>query len=297
MNLTSPQAFTGMRTEATPQGSNIANNVTVGKGNTPAALASATKFITFDALIQGSTADLVVDISDLDSTGTTAWTAGTAQVETATAAGTIGTAGNAEVVFTAADVTGSPITLSVAVAASATASEWADTVRTALAANTAISTYYTISGSGADIVATHKGTIQHTIQGTSTPAYPANDATLNISLDNDTCTGITTAATSANTTAGVASAGVYAPALDGKDFEGIATGGATAVYGVYIGNATATGGDGVTITQSTVLADYLVPAQGVFQAHDPAGGLDTSDITVEAENSGPCIVEFVIACA
>ena len=295
MDLSSQQSFCGLVTTATPRASNVTNNVKVGKDNEAKQLSSATTFVTFDAIVAGAASDLVIDVSDLDSTGTTAWSAGTAQVETATAAGTIGTAGNAEVIFTAADVTGSPVTLSVADAASDTASDWAEKVRTALAANTAISEFYTISGAGTSIVATHKGSVQYTIQGTSTPVYPANDATLNISLDNDTCTGITTAATSADTTAGVASSGVYVPALDGNDFEGIATGGATSVYGLYISNSTASGGDGVTITQSTVLVDYLVPAQGVFQAVDPAGGLSVADITIEPENAGPCLVEVVIA--
>jgi hypothetical protein len=295
MDLTSPQAFHGLKTEATPQAANISNNVTIGKGNAPKALSSATTFVTCDAIINGATSDFVLDLSDLDSTGTTAWTAGTAQVETATVVGTITTAGNAEVIFTAADVTGSPITLSVAVADSDTASQVATKIRADLTANTAISTYYTIGGSGADITATHKGTVQYTIQGTSTPVYPANDATLNISIDNDTCAGLTTAATSTDTTAGVASAGVYVPALDGNDFEGIATGGASNLYAVYIGNSTASGGDGITITQSTVLTDYLVPAQGVFQATDAAGGLDINDITIEPENAGPCLVEVVLA--
>lgn len=295
MDLASPQAFSGLVTGATPRGSNVSNNVKIGKDNNTQPLSGATTFVTFDAIIQGSASDLVLDVSDLDSTGTTAWSSGTAQVETATAAGTITAAGNAEVIFTSADVTGSPVTLSVAVANTDTASQWAEKVRAALAANTAISEFFTISGTGTSIVATHKGTLQHTIQGVSTPAYPANDATLNISLDNDTCTGITAAPTSDNTTAGVASSGVYVPGLDGNDFEGIPTGGATSVYGVLIKNSTATGGDGVTVTQGAVLADYLVPAQGSLQSSDPAGGLDASDITIEPENSGPCVVEVVIA--
>lgn len=117
---------------------------------------------------------------------------GTAQVETATAVGSIGVAGagNATVVFTSANLTGSPITLSVAVANSDTPSLWAAKVRTALRANSVIASRFIISGSGASIIATDR-------------IKAANDATLNISLDNGTCTGITTAASSANTTAGI----------------------------------------------------------------------------------------------
>jgi hypothetical protein len=114
-----------------------------------------------------------------------------AQVETATAAGTITGAGNAAVVVTAAGMTGSPKTINVAVAENDTAATWAGKVRSALAADTAVAALFDVGGLTTSIVLTRK-----------TPA--ANDATLNISLDNGTCTGITTAASSANTTAGVA---------------------------------------------------------------------------------------------
>lgn len=113
-----------------------------------------------------------------------------AQVETATVTGTISTAGNATVVVTAAGMTGSPKTISVAVALSDNASAIAGKIRTALAADTAVAAMFDVSGTTTAVVLTRK-----------TPA--ANDSTLNISIDNGTCAGIATAATSANTTAGV----------------------------------------------------------------------------------------------
>lgn len=114
----------------------------------------------------------------------------TAQVETATAAGTITGSGNATVIVTADGMTGSPKTFDVAVANNDTAAQWAAKVRAVLGADADVLALFTVGGSSATIVLTRK-----------TPA--ANDATLNISLDNGTCTGITTAASSANTTAGV----------------------------------------------------------------------------------------------
>lgn len=114
----------------------------------------------------------------------------TAQVETATAAGTISGSGDASVVITAAGMTGTPKTIAVAVLENDTAAQWAEKVRVALAADAAVAALFTVGGSNAAIVLTRK-----------TPA--ANDATLNIALDNGTCAGITTAAASANTTAGV----------------------------------------------------------------------------------------------
>lgn len=115
---------------------------------------------------------------------------GVNQVETATAAGTVSGSGNATVVFTSANISAAQ-TLSVAVTATDTPSVWAAKVRTALRANRVITTRFIITGSGASIIATDR-------------VKAANDGTLNISLDNGTCTGITTAASSANTTAGVA---------------------------------------------------------------------------------------------
>ena len=117
-------------------------------------------------------------------------TVGTAQVETATAVGSITGAGNATVIFTAAALTGSPITLQVPVAMSDTPTLWAAKVRTALRANSVIAARYIISGATTAIIATDR-------------IKSANDGTLNISLDNGTCTGITTAASSAETTPGV----------------------------------------------------------------------------------------------
>lgn len=113
-----------------------------------------------------------------------------AQVETATAAGTITGSGNASVVVTAAGMTNSPKTLTVAVLENDTAAAWADKVRDALSEDEDVSAMFTVSGSDASIILTAK-----------TPA--ANDTSLNIALDNGNCTGITTAASSANTTAGV----------------------------------------------------------------------------------------------
>lgn len=129
-------------------------------------------------------------------------TSGVFQVETATVVGTVTGSGNATVVVTAAGMTGSPITVSVAVLSGDTASVVATKIRAALNANAVIAAFFTISGTAADVVLTRT-------------VSAANDATMNCSVDNGTCTGLTTAASSANTTAGVlghfhgAGAGLY----------------------------------------------------------------------------------------
>jgi hypothetical protein len=122
---------------------------------------------------------------------------GVAQVETATVVGTIepAGAGDVEVIVTAAGMTGSPKTVAVAVANDDTASDVAGKIRAALTADADVghvtTGFFTVSGSGADVVLTAK-------------TKATNDATLNVSIDNDTSAGLTAAPTSANTTAGVA---------------------------------------------------------------------------------------------
>lgn len=120
------------------------------------------------------------------------------QVETATVAGTVTANGNASVVVTAAGMTGSPKTKAVAVVKEDTAEQVAGKIRVALAADTAVTALFTVSGWGAAIILT---------KITAT----ANDSTLNVSITKGTSTGITAAPTSANTAAGVAAVIEWVP--------------------------------------------------------------------------------------
>jgi hypothetical protein len=166
--------------------SGITGNVAISGRNVHGQAISDTIALNGTTEVAGAKAFETVDGIDLPAETHTS----TAQVETATAAGTITGSGNASVVVTAAGMTGSPKTKVVAVLENDTAAAWAAKVRAALTADADIAALFTVGGSGASIILTRK-----------TPA--ANDTTLNIALDNGTCTGITTAASSANTTAGV----------------------------------------------------------------------------------------------
>jgi len=119
--------------------------------------------------------------------------AGTAQVETATVVGTIAAdgAGNANVVVTGALIAGSPLLVEVAVANDDTAAQVGGKIRTALGLVSAITDEYTISGADENIILTCDTTT-------------GNDSTLNISIDNGTCSGLTAAPESVATVAGVA---------------------------------------------------------------------------------------------
>lgn len=117
---------------------------------------------------------------------------GTAQVETATVAGTIGAAGAGNVSVTiTSKYYDEPLVIAVAVANDDTAAQVAGKIRTALAANTSVTNYFTVGGSSATVTLTDK-------------TISANDTTLNIATATGTATGLTAAPTSANTTPGVA---------------------------------------------------------------------------------------------
>jgi len=116
---------------------------------------------------------------------------GVKQAETATVVGTITSAGtkNATVTVTAAGMTNSPKTLNVAVVNGDNASAVAGKIRVALAADANVSAFFTVSGATNQIILT-------------TITAAANDGTMNIATDNGTCTGLTPAPTSADTTPG-----------------------------------------------------------------------------------------------
>lgn len=128
------------------------------------------------------------------SSNTTAGVAPVAQVETATVGGAATANANVIVTVTAAGMTGSPKAINVAVLNGDTAAQVADKIRIALAADSAVTALFTVGGTTTAITLTR-----------TNPAGVANDGTLNIGIDGSTnSTGVPNAATSSNTTAGVA---------------------------------------------------------------------------------------------
>jgi hypothetical protein len=124
------------------------------------------------------------------------------QKETLTVVGTITTAGNAKVTVTAAGMTGSPKEITVAVAEADDASAIAGKVRTALLASSVITAFFAVSGATDAVILTAKTAAD-------------NDATMNISIEDGTCVGITTA-DSADTVAGSLTETFSAHAVDAR---------------------------------------------------------------------------------
>ncbi len=113
-----------------------------------------------------------------------------AQVETATlyGLGTITTAGNVNVTITSSEIVGSPLLVLVPVLVGDTTTVVAGKIRAALAANAAVTAFYSVSGTSIQIVLTHIA-----------PLPTVNDSTLNIAIANGTCVGLVAAPVSANT--------------------------------------------------------------------------------------------------
>ena len=207
MAITNARAYTGLQATAEPTSEGTTGSLSIGQAATPTELTAAT-----GAIVLGIELDSTYDIEfDTETLIPTITGAGVNQVETATAAGTITASGNATVVVTGDDIVGSPLTVSVAVLNTDTAATWAGKVRTALGAVTAITSLYTVGGATTAISLTR-----------IVKRY--NDSTLNISLANGTCTGITAAPTSANTTPGINPAKCWrisGTTYAGDDFEGV----------------------------------------------------------------------------
>jgi len=213
MDITAASSNGSLNATAQTTSTRVTGSVNIGTSNNSTTLTGIDVAYSLRAIIMPT--DALVLVSSTNTTSASdAWSAGTAQVETATAAGTITASGNATVTVTAAGMANSPKAISVAVVNTDTAATWAGKVRTALAADTDVTALFSVGGASTSI------TLTSIVN--SRGALPANDATLNIALANGTCTGITAAATSANTTAGVASTGAFIYDGDAKDFEGVA---------------------------------------------------------------------------
>lgn len=265
----SARVYYGLQATSTVGEFDTSGNATVGPSSTVSTLPSDRAY-SFMAEVDGVGGSVTINMDD----GTAnAVGSGTAQVETATAAGTIGTAGNATVTVTGDDITGSPLAISVAVASSDTAATWAGKVRTALNATTAITSLYTVGGSTTAITLTRI-------------AARYNDPTLNIALANGTCTGITAAPTSANTTAGVNPSRVQrltGETFNGEDVQGVAVGDLETYEGMLVRKVAGLSTNAVAIQDNLGFSRMTLFSVGAVGVIAEPIGYDTSGSTVIIE--------------
>ena len=210
MNLTGTEVRVGMTAAANVSSVNTTGSVTIG---TPVAALVYTDAPTVAYSLRMDIATGETLTLDMATGAVTGADPGVLQVETATVIAAAGatTAGDATVIVTAANLVGSPLTVSVPLSLDDnTATLVATKIRAGLASAAGIGDVFTVGGTGADITLTAKIAI-------------ANDLTLNISIANGTCAGITAAPTSTSTTAGVLATQAYrisGAVWDQTDFEG-----------------------------------------------------------------------------
>lgn len=218
--ITNPRAIYGLLATGTPTKTNVRNDEEIGVASTTLNLTGATKAYCVSATIGGLPQTLTIDM------GTGMATSGTApvsQVETATVVAGAGATsnGNLAVTVTGVRITGSPLAFSVALttATHTTATLIAGAIRTAFNANSALTSVYTVGGSGADI--------------TLTETDPENnDTTLNIAIAAGL--GVSAIVSSTNSIAGAFGVKITNNTGDGNDFEGVALGALTETKAILI---------------------------------------------------------------
>jgi hypothetical protein len=271
----SARAVYGLRASADPSKTQVSGGLSIGVEATTLPLTGATKAYCVSATLASASDTLTIDTE----TGiATIGTAPVAQVETATVVAAAGATsnGNLAVTVTGARITGSPLAVSVPLTTAAnTAALVAAQIRAAFNATAAISSKYTVGGTGADV--------------TLTEIDPQNnDATLNIAIAAGL--GVSAIVTSTNTTTGVGGVKLTNNTGDGKDFEGVSLGTMSDIIAVLI-----------KPTQSVVSLDFnsgawsidQIEQGGIFCWVNPAGYQSTGDLVVTAENVD-CAVEITI---
>ena len=177
-----------------------ANQISIDTLTTPTLTAAAIAAVTVTGLTLSNTGAVVTTTSSTAGTGGNGWAVETvgayaqkiAVLSGGVATGTIATSGVIDVTITSALISPSPFTMNVRADAGDTLDVWAENIRQYLSDSVRLAPHYTVGGTGASITLTKRA------------PFLANDATLNVALANGSPSPGITAASSANSTAGVA---------------------------------------------------------------------------------------------
>lgn len=211
---------------------------------------------------------------------------GVKQKETATviAAGGCTSNGDLDLVITAVGLAGSPMTVPVALttATHTTQDLIAQECRTVLAATTAITDFFAVSGATNTIIL-------------EALTAAADDATMNIAIP--AALGVSAAASSANTTAGVSSS--YASRVSGADWdatdhEGIALPAMPTLFSVLMTSSSETSELTVESATDTIVFTGQFTNLTVSHSGDHSWASDTVDFTAA---NGDCVVYLDIHSA
>lgn len=272
MPIKSASTSYGSGFTATPLSALTTGSFTIGNAATQQSFPTADIGYAISSKLISSSTTATLDIQTGVCTGSVAYVAGVAQVVTATVTAPSGAtaSGNCTVTVTGAALTGSPIAVSIPVTTSANTAELvARALASGLNTVAAITEKYAITSVGVYIILT--------VKADTNGSNLANDGTLNIEIAGGL--GITAAATSANTTAGIANSGVQVLDGDGKDFEGAVIPTMARLYSLELnvtsGSATATNG-----TQVLPLPCKIWNASGF------TGSMLTADLVITATSAG-----------
>ena len=268
MAISAAQTITGSNCQGQATSSLVTGIVQIGASQTATQFTTADIGYAIGVEIVASGGSVAIDLQTGIATPSAAYVAGTAQVETATVVAAAGCTSNGtcSLTFTSAAVTGSPLTVVVQLTtASNSATLVAAALAAGLAANTAIAAVWTVTSSGADIIITRKSDAN---------GYKyANESGTNLAIPGGL--GITAAATSADTTAGVVSSGVRITDGDGKDFEGVTLVSMARLYSLEINvtSGSASAGNGTQV---------LTTPSKFWNSSGNTGSLLTADLVITA---------------
>jgi hypothetical protein len=267
-SISTPTAIYGLQAIGTPTKTQVAGTATIGVSQASISLTGATKAYCVSATLATAGNTLTIDTA----TGiATIGTAPVSQVETATVVAASGatSSGNLAVTVTGARITGSPLAFSVALVTGVdtTATLIAAKIRTAFNANTALTSVYTVGGTGANVTLTET-------------SAQNNDGTLNIAIT--AALGVSAIVSSTNTTTGVGGVKLTNNTGDGKDFEGVSLG--TMIPPTAILIRSISGGFSFEWTGDNLAATIVPTGFNLFY-----GGGGGSDIVITAATA--CEVE------
>jgi hypothetical protein len=289
--ISNVRANFGLIATGTPSYPTATGAVSLGTPNTTARLTECDVFNVVEALVFSQ-----LNYNPLTgaTTGSTAWVAGSPQVESATLSLGTGTSGNLNVVVTSAGMTGSPLTVPVAIdhTVQTTAALVAQKIVDTLNANTVVASRFTATRSTATVVLTRKPGAIYNVGSNAVNAYltgpTADDFVIPSAL------GITgaTSTTGSGADAGSPSTGCYIVGA-GEDFEGNASAMAT-ISAVSIENSSLSVGS-ATVSNGSSVSNLPLPKGCVFHLFSQESTTNLTWGGITFTPGGYALVRIVVA--
>jgi hypothetical protein len=288
--ISNVRANFGLIATGTPSYPTATGAVSLGTPNTTARLTECDVFNVVEALVFDQ---LNYNPATGATTGSTAWVAGSPQVESATLSLGTGTSGNLNVVVTSSGMTGSPLTVPVAIdhTVQTTAALVAQKIVDTLNANTVVAARFTATRSTATVVLTRKPSGTYTVGSNTVNTYIAGNAD---DFVIPSALGITGAAstTGSGANAGVATAGCYIVGA-GEDFEGNAAT-ISNILAILIENSPLSQAY-MEISQNTFMSDLRLDPGDVFNRFRRVYGTSLANDVITIIAAETSLVRIIVA--